>query len=74
MTTWQKRHVARLHEDNRRKGLATEFLYMGDAGEFQDPISTYGQKNIHRMRKVRHAYDPDLTFTKLNWGGFKLEY
>ncbi|KAJ3468287.1 hypothetical protein MRS44_002352 [Fusarium solani] len=74
VTAWQKHHLARLHEDNHAKGLATDFLYMGDAGEWQDPIQTYGKKNVQRMRKVRDAYDPDLTFTKLNWGGFKLGY
>lgn len=74
VTAWQQHHLARLHEDNRAKGLATDFLYMGDAAEWQDPIKTYGKKNIQRMRKVRDAYDPDLTFTKLNWGGFKLGY
>ncbi|RSM01156.1 hypothetical protein CDV31_011465 [Fusarium ambrosium] len=74
VTAWQQHHLARLHEDNRAKGLATDFLYMGDAAEWQDPIQTYGKKNIQRMRKIRDAYDPDLTFTKLNWGGFKLGY
>jgi hypothetical protein len=72
VTAWQKRHLARLHEDNKAKGLATEFVYMGDAGEWQDSHATYGEENIARMRAARDAYDPDLTFTTLNWGGFKL--
>lgn len=59
---------------NKQKGLASDFLYMGDSGEWQDSISTYGDRNIQKMRKIRDLYDPDLTFTKLNWGGFKLGY
>ncbi|KAK7222169.1 hypothetical protein V2G26_010172 [Clonostachys chloroleuca] len=74
VTAWHQHHLKRLHEMNKQKGLASDFLYMGDSGEWQDSISTYGDRNIQKMRKIRDLYDPDLTFTKLNWGGFKLGY
>ncbi|CAG9997104.1 unnamed protein product [Clonostachys byssicola] len=74
VTAWHQHHLKRLHELNKQKGLASDFLYMGDSGEWQDSISTYGDRNIQKMRKIRDLYDPDLTFTKLNWGGFKLGY
>ncbi|KAI8268252.1 Bifunctional solanapyrone synthase [Colletotrichum sp. SAR11_239] len=74
MAAWHESLLAHHHEINKAKGLATEFIYMGDAGEFQKPLPQYGAANVERMRAVRDQYDPDLTFTKLNWGGFKLGY
>ncbi|KAF6803641.1 FAD binding domain-containing protein [Colletotrichum sojae] len=74
MTAWTQSLLARHHEINRKLGLATEFIYMGDAGEFQKPFPQYGAENLEKMRAVRDQYDPDLVFTKLNWGGFKLGY
>lgn len=56
------------------KGLGTDFVYMGDAGEWQKPFPAYGKENFDRMRQIRDQYDPNLVFTKLNWGGFKLGY
>ena len=37
MTAWAQQTVDYLHSLNQEKGLASEFIYMGDAGEFQDP-------------------------------------
>ncbi|VUC35662.1 unnamed protein product [Clonostachys rosea] len=74
MTAWHRSLLEREHSINKQKGLATEFIYMGDAGEFQSPFPEYGAGNMEKMRQIRDAYDPDLTFTKLNWGGFKLGY
>ncbi|KAF3361263.1 hypothetical protein VdG1_00872 [Verticillium dahliae VDG1] len=69
---WAKNLLGRLHKANKDKGLATEFLYIGDAAEWQDPIQTYGEENLRRLRAARDQYDPSLVFTKLAWGGFKL--
>jgi FAD/FMN-containing dehydrogenase len=59
---------------NKQNGLAREFVYMGDAGEWQDPFAGFAPANVQRMREIRAAYDPNGTFSKLNWGGFKLGY
>lgn len=53
-------------------GVASEFIYMGDAGEFQDPYIAFPAENVERLREVRASYDPGHVFNKLNWGGFKL--
>ncbi|KAF9872084.1 FAD binding domain-containing protein [Colletotrichum karsti] len=74
MTAWHESLLSRHHEINKAKGLATEFIYMGDAGEYQKPFPQYGAENVEKMRQIRGQYDSDLTFTKLNWGGFKLGY
>lgn len=62
------------HQMNKEKGLSTDFIYMGDAGETQEVFQHYGNQNLDKMRHIRDQYDPDLVFTRLNWGGFKLGY
>lgn len=74
MSAWSQSLLAQFHRLNKEEGLATEFIYMGDAGEFQSPWLGYGEENYARMRSIRDIYDPDLVFTRLNWGGFKLGY
>ncbi|KAH8765342.1 hypothetical protein F5883DRAFT_556763 [Diaporthe sp. PMI_573] len=62
-----------MHLENQAKGLASEFIYMGDAAEFQDPFVGFPVENLERMRNVQAAYDPLEVFTRQNWGGFKLQ-
>ncbi|KAL4747247.1 hypothetical protein BDW72DRAFT_206664 [Aspergillus terricola var. indicus] len=71
---WVRHLVEHLHANNKRNGLAREFIYMGDAGEWQDPFSGFPAESVQRMRDIRHMYDPTGTFSRLNWGGFKLGY
>ncbi|SPJ83619.1 related to FAD-binding oxidoreductase [Fusarium torulosum] len=72
VTTWARRFLERIHAENKDLELSTEFLYGGDVAEYQNPLLQYPQKNVDRMRRIRDEYDPDLVFSKLNWGGFKL--
>lgn len=72
MTNWAKSLLEYWHEDTKARGLASEFLYMGDSGEFQDPFSSYPVANVNRLLKARANYDPLGVFSRLNWGGFKL--
>ncbi|KAL3430157.1 hypothetical protein BDV09DRAFT_189506 [Aspergillus tetrazonus] len=71
---WVRHLVEHLHTNNKRNGLAREFIYMGDAGEWQDPFVGFPAENVQRMRDIRQIYDPSGTFSQLNWGGFKLGY
>lgn len=63
-----------MHEINKAKGLASEFLYMGDAGEWQDPYAGMDQSNVVRAKAIRDTYDPAGVFRYLSYGGFKLPY
>lgn len=72
MTAWSKSLIEHMHTMNKAKGLTSEFLYMGDAGEYQDPFATFPPENVERAKAVRTKYDPDKVFQRLNWGGFKL--
>ncbi|KAJ5787189.1 hypothetical protein N7457_002179 [Penicillium paradoxum] len=71
---WARQLTENLHRLNKQNGLARDFVYMGDAGEWQDPYAGFDQANVERMREIRDAYDPKGTFSRLNWGGFKLGY
>jgi hypothetical protein len=74
ITSWNRSLMDLFHQMNKEKGLGTEFIYMGDAGETQEVFRHYGNQNFDKMRQIRDQYDPDLVFTRLNWGGFKLGY
>ena len=72
MEAWSRQLTEHLHSINKELGLASEFVYMGDAGEWQDPYAGFPSENVARMRKIRSAYDPAGVSTTLSWGGFKL--
>lgn len=69
---WSRQLAEHLHSINVEKGVASEFIYMGDAGEWQDPFAGFPTENVARMRSIRADYDPLGVFSRLNWGGFKL--
>ncbi|CZR55667.1 probable FAD-binding oxidoreductase [Phialocephala subalpina] len=72
MTNWASKLLDYWHLQNQALNLSSEFIYMGDAGEYQDPFAGFPLENVQRMREIRDAYDPLGVFTRLNWGGFKL--
>ncbi|KAJ5741338.1 hypothetical protein N7533_010747 [Penicillium manginii] len=69
---WSRQLAESLHAINVEKGIASEFVYMGDAGEWQDPFAGFPKENVARMKEIRSSYDPEGVFSRLNWGGFKL--
>jgi FAD/FMN-containing dehydrogenase len=70
--TWGRVTTERLHALNRRKGVASEYIYMGDAGDWQDAFAGVPRANVARLKRIQRAYDPESVFTRLNTGGFKL--
>ncbi|KAK0122305.1 hypothetical protein ONS95_010550 [Cadophora gregata] len=72
MTNWAHGFIDYWHAENQAAGLASEFLYMGDAGEFQNPFLGFPSENVQRLRQIRDDVDPLGVFSRLNWGGFKL--
>ncbi|KAI9932447.1 hypothetical protein ASPWEDRAFT_122609 [Aspergillus wentii DTO 134E9] len=69
---WSRQLITNLHEKYKVKDLTSEFVYMGDAGEWQDPYLGFPEENIQKMRDVQAGYDANGVFSSLNWGGFKL--
>ncbi|KAF4962772.1 hypothetical protein FSARC_9176 [Fusarium sarcochroum] len=72
VTSWARRFLDYQHTINQEKGLSTDLIYAGDAAEWQNPFSVLPSHNLQRLKTVRAVYDPDLVFTRQNWGGFKL--
>lgn len=49
-----------------------EWVYANYADTSQDPIASYGAKNVTFLREVATRYDPDGVFQSRCPGGFKL--
>lgn len=54
------------------KGLSRPQLFPNDATFSQNPMESFGNKNLEKLRAVSLKYDPNLVFQKLQNGGFKL--
>ena len=49
-----------------------EWEYLSYADGSQNPLASYGRKNVQRMRAASAKYDPGQVFQRLCPGGFKL--
>jgi hypothetical protein len=56
----------------KRIGADNDYIYMNYASQYQDPIGSYGAKNVARLRAVAKKYDPVQVFQTLVPGYFKL--
>ncbi|KAF2852610.1 FAD-binding domain-containing protein [Plenodomus tracheiphilus IPT5] len=54
------------------RGLGLPYLYLNDADKVQDVFEGYGEANMRRLEGVRAKYDPEMVFTDLMPGGFKV--
>ena len=48
------------------------YTYLNDADQGQEVFQTYPAVNLIRLKEIRDKYDPDLVFTNLMPGGFKV--
>ncbi|KAK7754301.1 hypothetical protein SLS62_003594 [Diatrype stigma] len=69
---WLMQFTAQVKEISTSMDGAMDFIYLNYAYPFQDPIGTYGSKNIQHIRDVAAAYDPTGVFQKRVPGGFKI--
>lgn len=56
----------------KEAGLYHPFKYMNYAAADQDPIESYGAKNVEFLKRVRRVNDAEGVFAKLVPGGFKI--
>ncbi|KAI6093239.1 FAD-binding domain-containing protein [Hypoxylon rubiginosum] len=49
-----------------------DFLYLNYCGDSQDPLPTYGEENLRKMREASAKYDPTGVFQQRVPGGFKI--
>ncbi|KAI9799504.1 MAG: hypothetical protein M1833_004026 [Piccolia ochrophora] len=64
--------IRRLDAYTRRKGTATDYIYLNYANKGQDPIGAYGKENVRLLKKVAQKFDPSGVFQRQVPGGFKL--
>ncbi|KAI6876293.1 hypothetical protein KC338_g357 [Hortaea werneckii] len=53
-------------------GADNEYIYLDYADADQDPLGSYGEENVRKMKVAAKKYDPKGVFQKLQPGGFKL--
>lgn len=53
-------------------GADNEYVYLDYADADQDPLGSYGEENVRKMKAAAKKYDPKGVFQKLVPGGFKL--
>ncbi|KAF4871836.1 Bifunctional solanapyrone synthase [Colletotrichum siamense] len=53
--------------------VMSPFLYLNYAGAGQPVFQGYAGDNLQKMKDIRAKYDPDLIFTNLMPGGWKVE-
>lgn len=49
-----------------------DWSYLNYADRSQNPLASYGQQSVARLRDAAEKYDPEQVFQKLCPGGFKI--
>lgn len=57
---------------NSLDGVQSSYLYLNYADEGQAVFEGYPAENVARMKDIRDKYDPDMVFTDLMVGGWKV--
>ncbi|KAI4173898.1 MAG: hypothetical protein LQ343_002666 [Gyalolechia ehrenbergii] len=55
-----------------KMGVKRDWIYLNYAAEDQDPIGSYGEENVRRLREASRKFDPTGLFQRNVPGGFKL--
>ena len=58
--------------DTKIDGGNLDWVYLNYADMSQDPLGSYGQRNVQRLKQVAAKYDPTGVFQGLCIGGFKI--
>ena len=64
--------ISAIEQATKTAGLFNEYKYLNYAANFQDPISSYGNQSVSRLRQASAKYDPTGFFQTGVPGGFKL--
>lgn len=56
----------------RSVGGDVGFRYLNYSDGTQDPLASYGEDNIRKMKEVARKFDPEQVFQKRVPGGFKI--
>lgn len=64
--------VGAIEKAARDLGAHDPYIYLNYAGNWQDPISSYGGQSVQQLQELRARVDPNGVFTRLVPGGFKI--
>lgn len=70
--TWAENTREAMQNYSLAAGVGQTFIYMNDAADNQDAIGSYPAANIAKLQSIRSKYDPNLVFTNLETGGYKI--
>ncbi|PYI06881.1 6-hydroxy-D-nicotine oxidase [Aspergillus sclerotiicarbonarius CBS 121057] len=59
-------------EAAKRTGVYLPYKYSNYAARDQDPLASYGEENVRRLKEVARKYDPEGVFQELQNGGWLL--
>lgn len=65
---WHKK----LGEEGSKRRINWNWEYLDYAHGLQDPVRTYGEENVRKMRKASKKYDPKGVFQTLRGSRFKI--
>ncbi|KAK3323217.1 hypothetical protein B0T19DRAFT_425416 [Cercophora scortea] len=66
------RLLAAIESETRRLGAYDPYVYLNYAGQFQDPIASYGVESVLRLKLAKLRYDLWGVFTRQVSGGYKI--
>lgn len=55
---------------SKKNGTYLPFRYSNYSSRDQDPLSSYGQGNLQKLKDIAKKYDPEAVFQKLQNGGW----
>lgn len=64
--------MSAIEEEARRQGVYDPWVYLDYAVPWQDPIASYGERSLKRLREIQMKVDPQLVFTHRVPGGLKI--
>ena len=59
-------------ELGKARGSYLPHLFMNDASRDQNPLASYGNQNLQRLKQIAAKYDPGKVFQNLQNSGFLL--
>lgn len=72
MTTFMKKALKRIEQNAETRGQLIPFIYWNYSFSHQDPLRSYGEENVRKLREASKKYDPKGLFQVACAGGFKL--
>ena len=62
--------VDKCEEVSKKNGTYLPFKYANYSSRDQNPLSTYGEENLRKLKEIALKFDPEEVFQKLQNGGW----